>query len=45
MQLRQSSLEVLADSHLENPWAVILTLPGDYKGEYYYDQLWERNVL
>ena len=34
-----------ADSLLENPWAVILTLPGDYKGEYYYDQLWDRNVL
>lgn len=41
----QSRLEVSADSLLENPWAVILTLPGDYKGEYYYDQLWDRNVL
>lgn len=45
MHLQQSSVEVLADSLLENPWAVILTLPGDYKGEYYYDQLWHRNVL
>ena len=26
-------------------WAVILTLPGDCKGEYSYDQLWDRNVL
>lgn len=41
----QSRLEVLADSLLENPWAVVLTLPGDYKGEYSYDQLWDRNVL
>ena len=45
MQLWQSSLEVLAESLLENPWAVILTLPGDSKREYSYDQLWERNVL
>lgn len=32
-----------AESLLGRPWAVIPTLPGECKGEY-YDPLWDRNV-